>query len=242
MQTRYYGESAHFERLLRMSTVSSGGARERALLSLLPARPQGMRILDAGCGLGGFSAPLRNGNALVGVDVNAECLHYVGKLGYETLRFDLEEAWPIESGSFALVLLGDVLEQLFGTGHVLSEARRVLTPDGCIIVTVPSAGFWRRRLRLLVRGEFGDDLSEHIRHFSPSSLERICRGLGLRTEATCAYAWNGGARKIGSRPHLAKPPDIGKLEALLASLPRAPGGLPALAEGKRSAEDVARAE
>jgi SAM-dependent methyltransferase len=188
--SRYYRGDAYFARLLELSANGAGAARDRALLGVLDGRrPSGKRVLDAGCGLGGFSALLRKGNELVGADINEACLRYVTELGYRTAHFDLEDPWPLESNSFDLVLLGDVLEHLFATDHVLKEARRVIHPGGRLVVAVPNAGYWRRRLGLLLQGDLGDDFSDHIRYFSPRSLARHCEGVGLRIEALRPYSW-----------------------------------------------------
>jgi len=149
-----------------------------------------MRVLDAGCGVGGFSAALRDANDVIGADINEECLRYLAAKGWPTILFDLEALWPLAPRSFDLVLLGDVLEHLFAISHVISEARRVVKPDGRILVAVPNAGYWRRRLRLLLQGDLGSDLSDHIRYFSPKSLARVCRSAGLTVDGMRPYSWN----------------------------------------------------
>ena len=189
---RHYEGSDYFAHLTRLDSSSATGAsRNRALDSVLGAEPTGLDILDAGCGLGGFSQRLRDANRITGADINKSCLAEVAeRWKYATLHFDLEDKWPIAPASFDLILFGDVLEHLFSTVDVLAEARRILRPDGRIAVAVPNVGYWRRRIRLLVKGEISKDHDEHIRFFSPDSLARAAQVAGLEAAKYCPYAWN----------------------------------------------------
>jgi len=190
---RHYEGSDYFAHLTRLDSRSAtGGSRNRALDSVLGAEPTGLDILDAGCGLGGFSQQLRDANRISGADINKSCLAaVVERWGYATLHFDLEDKWPIPPASFDLILFGDVLEHLFSTTDVLAQARQALRPDGRIAVAVPNVGYWRRRVRLLFRGEISKDHDEHIRFFSPASLARAAEIADLEAIAYRPYAWNG---------------------------------------------------
>jgi 2-polyprenyl-3-methyl-5-hydroxy-6-metoxy-1,4-benzoquinol methylase len=191
-RSRYYESHENFERLVKLDeNAGSGISRNRALHSVLDVAPSGFDILDAGCGLGGFSRHLCETNRVTGVDLNNKCLDVLAKQrAYTTLHFDLEEKWPIPSSSFDLILLGDVLEHLYSTVDVLAQANNVLRPNGRIAVAVPNVGYWRRRIRLLVKGELSKDSDEHIRFFSLDSLTRIARLAGLEVVNSCPYQWN----------------------------------------------------
>lgn len=195
--SRYHRDSAYFSRLLNLNrNVAAKTTRERALLSLLGEVPRGVDILDAGCGLGGFSEVLRASNRVTGVDINEQCLrHVAARLGYATQCFDLEEPWPFPPASFDLVLFGDVLEHLFATAEVLQQAKRTLRTGGRIVVAVPNVGYWRRRIRLLIHGELTGDLDEHIRFFSPRSLTRVCEMAGLQILRYRPYAWSSSPNR-----------------------------------------------
>lgn len=194
--TRYYEGDLNFNRLVGWDEDQTAGAsRQLALQAVLEQPVVGLDILDAGCGLGGFSKQLRGGNRVTGVDINERCLEFVSKQhGYATQCFDLEDKWPISAGAFDLVLLGDVLEHLFNTAEVLAEACRVLRPGARVVIAVPNVGYWRRRFRLLFTGELSRGHTEHIRFFSPRSLARQARTAGLEVQAVRSYSWNTVSR------------------------------------------------
>jgi 2-polyprenyl-3-methyl-5-hydroxy-6-metoxy-1,4-benzoquinol methylase len=188
---KYYEDDDYSARLRRLNDnprVSKG--RDNALVSLLNGVPTGLDILDAGCGLGGFSQSLRSANRMTGVDLNPSCLREVEKFGYVTQQMDLEEPWPLAPESFDLILFGDVLEHLFATQDVLTSARRALRQNGHIAVAVPNVGYWRRRLRLLIKGELKRELDDHIRFFSPRTLARIAGNVELEVLRSRPYTWN----------------------------------------------------
>jgi SAM-dependent methyltransferase len=194
--TEYYRSKAYFDQLIELARDgNSGVSRELALMAVLDAAPVGLDILDLGCGLGGFSRRFQEGNRVTGVDVNPMCLDWMTRRwGCAAVQLDIEEAWPIRPASFDLVLMGDVLEHLFTSVSTLAKASTALRPGGRIAVAVPNVGYWKRRLRLLMKGELAKDAGEHIRHFSPSSMARIAQRAGLQTVAYRSYAWNRGGQ------------------------------------------------
>ncbi len=101
------------------------------------------RLLDVGCGAGGYTQ--RNAEALgvplesvSGVDTNPE--HVESAEGtFEIRALDLEsEALPFESGSFDLVVCNQVLEHLKNIFWVLGEMDRVTRVGGILAVGVPN--------------------------------------------------------------------------------------------------------
>jgi SAM-dependent methyltransferase len=107
------------------------------------------RLLDVGCGTGGFLRwALDNGSfeAVVGVDVSAEAIDLAGK---RVAGAELHEApiWdlPLDTGSFDLVVTNDVIQHVVEprVEDGLSELRRVIGDDGALLVKTNGA----RRLR-----------------------------------------------------------------------------------------------
>ena len=100
------------------------------------------KILDLGCGMGGFSVALsRNEIDVVPLDFNSDYCQ-ITKLRGE--RYDLRlspvngmgEQLPFRNCSFDAVTCFDVLEHVYNPAQVLSEAYRVLKPGGKMLLTL----------------------------------------------------------------------------------------------------------
>ena len=114
---------------------------ERPAMLSLAGDVAGRRILDAGCGSGPLAAALRDRGALVtGIDASAGMLALARKrLGDDAdLRVvDLRNPLPFPDGAFDDVVSSLALHYLEDWGPTLAELRRVLSPGGRLIVSVP---------------------------------------------------------------------------------------------------------
>jgi len=101
------------------------------------------RILDLGCGEGGYSRELAaRGAKVVGVDGSAELIATAAQRSAEAghpIEFvcanasDLE---PIVSNSFEIVLASMVLMDVEDYGRAIDEVWRVLAPDGQLLMSI----------------------------------------------------------------------------------------------------------
>lgn len=103
-------------------------------------RLSGQRVLDAGCGTGGFlqwlaaRAPV---GSLAGVDVGSAALELArGRLPGADLRHASLSSLPFADASFDLVFCNDVLQHVHEdeVQQSLGELRRVLAADGRLVV------------------------------------------------------------------------------------------------------------
>ena len=115
------------------------------------SRSQRLRILDAGCGTGLFSAPLVRRHDVYGVDFSEDSLRFASQRGIRTSCADLK-ALPFEDGAFDATLCINTLQHFQEPRPVLNELARVTRPGGWLIVaTINRASLQRRLLSLVWR-------------------------------------------------------------------------------------------
>ncbi|MGH3369508.1 MAG: class I SAM-dependent DNA methyltransferase, partial [Nocardioidaceae bacterium] len=101
---------------------------------LAPAGP----CLDVGCGAGAMVAHASRSRSAVGVDLSVEALDHARSRGLTRLVRSEAGTLPFASGSFGAALALDVIEHHAAPEEILGEIRRVLGPDGLLVVTVPA--------------------------------------------------------------------------------------------------------
>lgn len=146
----------------------------RRLRMLRQVAPDAGRILDAGCGEGTFlAAAIGAGWRGLGVDIGgaadaarARGLDVVGRL---------EDA--AERGPFDAITFWHSLEHFPSPAEALTTARRLLTPEGILLVAVPDAG--GLQARLFGRHWFHLDVPRHLYHFDGRSLGRLLERTGF---------------------------------------------------------------
>jgi len=110
-------------------------------------RARGADVLDIGCSQGIACILLgREGFEVVGIDHELEAIEDARKaLSLEDpavqarVRFEYVEAagLPFADASLDTVLLGEVIEHVLHPEKILAEVRRVLRPDGALVISAP---------------------------------------------------------------------------------------------------------
>ncbi|QQA44843.1 class I SAM-dependent methyltransferase [Pelagovum pacificum] len=111
--------------------------------SLHREAPDGPRILDIGCGRGYYFAVYDQlGASATGVDADTSALA-AARAAHPTSTFRQVQAecLPFDDNSFDVIVMSEVLEHMPDPALGLSEAARVLVPDGLLLATVPHAGY-----------------------------------------------------------------------------------------------------
>ncbi len=172
------------------------------------AAGSGMRVLDVGCARGYLGKLIRErGNWVGGVEISHEAAGVARGNLDQVWSFDITASWPseLQSKSFDLVILSEVIEHVFDPLQLLQSIARSLKKGGSIIVTTPNFMTWTNRLRFLIGSfryqEQGMFDFGHIRWFTYAYI--------------CQVLFESGF-VITEERHIIFP---GKLTALLRFLP-----------------------
>ncbi len=131
-------------------------------------------LLDIGCRDGTLTAQYAEGQSVVGLDVDSDAIARArDKRGIDARKHDLNsEPLTFATGTFDVVVAGEILEHLQFPDVVVEEIRRVLKPGGVFLGSVPNAFRLRNRLQFLMGRDFEIDPT-HLHHFSPESLTKL---------------------------------------------------------------------
>ena len=132
----------------------------------------GLDVLDAACGEG-YGAALLAGPArhVTGVDLSDDAVahareRYAGAGNLEFRAADVSQL-PFDDASFDRVISFETIEHLAGQREMLAEFRRVLRPDGLLILSSPD--------REVYSGDLGTDNPHHVRELSREELLDLVR-------------------------------------------------------------------
>lgn len=149
-ECRYYDE--------RFAIVHDDRTAAQALRDVesLLGRPlrDGERVLDAGCGTGYLAAGLRRarpGVDVVGADLSTGMLANARAAGAWPLVQADAARLPFADGSLDLVVARGVLHHLPDVAAALAEWRRVLAPDGAVVLVSEPTPVVERHGAVLVR-------------------------------------------------------------------------------------------
>jgi len=132
-----------------------------------------LRILDLGCGDGLHSHFLSlQGHQVVGVDNNPEGLRWAVKKTAECSYPNIPPSFqlancselPFHDSSFDCVFCFDLIEHLINPISMLSEVRRVLTPNGSLFLVTPRKLFHEMH-----------DRAHHVVEYEPYELDSLVR-------------------------------------------------------------------
>lgn len=183
-ESEYYGVSPRkfVAPIAAMVALFQGG---RARLVARRVEPGG-RILDVGCGNGGFLAQLqRRGYQVEGTERTAESAARVPQ-GIPTHVGDLLEL-PLPSGGYDAVTLWHVFEHLRHPRETLARIHALLKPGGLLALSLPNAES-RQALRYGLDW-FHHDPPRHLFGFGPRSLTRLLEQTGFRLERLSTWSW-----------------------------------------------------
>ena len=133
--------------------------------------PEHARILDAGCGSGRNMLELARRGTVSGVEVSDTSAELARERHAGEVISGSVVQMPFASESFDLAVCLDVLEHLEDDLAAMQELRRVVAPDGSLLVTVPA-------YQWLWSGH--DEVNHHRRRYTQRSLRSVAEKAGWR--------------------------------------------------------------
>jgi SAM-dependent methyltransferase len=133
--------------------------------------PSPARVLDAGCGSGRNMVELASRGTVTGVELSDASVRVARERHVGEVVAGSVLSMPFASDSFDLAVCLDVIEHLDDDAGALSELRRVVAPDGALLVTVPA-------YQWLWSGH--DEVNHHHRRYTQRTLRGVAQNAGWR--------------------------------------------------------------
>lgn len=136
----------------------------------------GARILDIGTAGGAFlDAAKKFGYDAHGMEPSADLVARGKSRGLQIEQGTIENH-TFQPGSFDMVCLWDVIEHLPDPKAALIEIRKLLKPDGILLINFPDIGTTQAKL---AGKRYWWILSVHLHHFTRDSIRNICDRTGF---------------------------------------------------------------
>ena len=138
--------------------------------------PPGAKVLDIGTAGGAFlEAASKYGYEAYGMEPSADLVRRGKSRGLNIEQGTIEHHC-FELKSFDMVCLWDVIEHLPNPREALVEAKKLLKPDGILLINYPDIGTWQAKI---AGKRFWWILSVHLHHFTRKSISEICNKTGF---------------------------------------------------------------
>ncbi len=153
----------------------------------------GLGILSLGCATGRDLWHLALDHHVCGMDISESGIAIAREHGINAVVASVIDPFPYPDHSFDIIVAKDVLEHVLDPLAVMSEVRRVLRPDGHLVVLIPNQFYWWFRLRylfgksLIWKTFLHDQTSTfeewnyiHVRFFTWKGVRRFLNASGFR--------------------------------------------------------------
>jgi 2-polyprenyl-3-methyl-5-hydroxy-6-metoxy-1,4-benzoquinol methylase len=150
----------------------------RAIFRFVP--DQNARIVDVGCAAGGLLRWLGmlGYRRLYGIDPAETCVAATEQIPGVTAAVGSLFNVPPGYGAADCVVLSHVLEHVREVSRAISQLREIVAPRGMVYVEVPDA----TRYHEFISAPFQDFNTEHINHFSATTLSRALEEGGFTVD------------------------------------------------------------
>jgi ubiquinone/menaquinone biosynthesis C-methylase UbiE len=113
-------------------------------------RKGALKILDVGCGDGGFVVRFKKFCEVWGLDISRIAVKKALNAGVNAYVVDVSsQRLPFPDRFFDIVYMGDVIEHLVNPDFAVEEVARIIKTDGYMVLSTPNLASWLNRLILL---------------------------------------------------------------------------------------------
>lgn len=174
--------------------------RGRALKEVrhLPGRGGGMRVLDVGCGSGGFLDLMRwPGWIVQGLEPDQEAVDLARRRGLDVMHGTVDRLADYPASSFDAVTMSHVIKHLHDPVASLRACARLLARDGLMYIATPNLD--ARGHAIFGPHWIGIDAPRHLVLFTWDSLEDAARAAGLTVIGAARGSWDERWIDVNSR-------------------------------------------
>jgi 2-polyprenyl-3-methyl-5-hydroxy-6-metoxy-1,4-benzoquinol methylase len=171
-----------------------GVGQRSEVAKIIPKLKNFSKVLEIGCGVGGFRKNFERDCEYWGVEPFAQAAKEAASVLFKVFSATYDEARPgLPISYFDLIVLNDVIEHINETQLFIQSLKELLAPEGLIVGSVPNVRFSDNLYRMLVLKDWhyienGILDRTHLRFFTKKSLIRffsetgcelkIIRGIG----------------------------------------------------------------
>lgn len=160
--------------------------------------PINNNILDIGCYDGTLLSKIPKKNNLFGIEASDKGYRLCLKNKIKVTNFFFNDnKLPYKSNFFDIVIAGEIIEHIYDTDKFLNEIKRILKPNGYLVISTPNIASLPRRLLLF----FGinpiiettpnrSDSSGHIRYFTFKSIGLLLKENGFKIKKSLSDLLN----------------------------------------------------
>ncbi len=146
-------------------------------------KSSGARLLDVGCSFGIFlKVAAQQGFIVEGVETSKNAADYASQQGMK-VRYGYLEELGLPADYYDVVTIFEVIEHLKSPYPLLSECRRILKPNGLLVLSTPNTGSWTCLFLKEKWTNLGVEEAGHISLFNRKSLGVMAHNAGFELAA-----------------------------------------------------------
>lgn len=134
-------------------------------------KPDSNKLLDIGCGTGDFlKVAAANNWQVLGIEPNLQA-RTIANAKTNNLVYDLSKLDALKKHSFDVITLWHVLEHLPNLDQQILNLKRLLKPNGVIVIAVPNFNSYDAQFYKSFWAAY--DVPRHLWHFSQKAISKI---------------------------------------------------------------------